>query len=643
MPDPRAGAEADGGADQSPGKSEGDTDSSKSDESSVSDAQDGDRMSLPELLRDDAAAANEAQRDNQGGLLFESGSLHSEGSTVESVARATIQGNAQRRRHEPSSATEDTESSHYEDDMDTLGLRRGDEPRRGGTGGAGSTVSPLTAATALLHEAKESSVGGGKTEGEEGGEQEENTERDGDRKSPPELLRDDAAAANEAQRRVQRAARRITDTTNMKGDVVHEIGHFHSEGPNVESAARGEIQGNAQSQPTAATEDTEVAYNDTGSSHYEDDTDTLGLRHDDEPRPGGIGDDGSTVSALTAPTVLRREVTGSTVSALTAPTVWRREATRTSVEGEIREEAEEGKITGEEEMEDKANTDKLPPSQKPNQKTDSDVTNAPGNGDSGSNANQVSRSHAGTTQSGNRSNITVRPGAFPVRPSGFLPEDSTASTGESQQPVSEEGVIHADSQRLEDSRQIATEAYLVEEGQETLTAKVIHTYCGFERKSLFTILFLSLIVIGIVLGVLLPIVMKKRNNESEATCGPLCGDSEIPDGGRLVLKKECNTWNSNSVGTPVPEEDAELSILDGNAPTCNDLYQSAIYGCGCPGAELPPSRGCGSLCRDGSPIPDPELSVRDINNIEYTCRGKCNTYLSPSFALIIPIIHAIYV
>jgi len=113
------------------------------------------------------------------------------------------------------------------------------------------------------------------------------------------------------------------------------------------------------------------------------------------------------------------------------------------------------------------------------------------------------------------------------------------------------------------------------------------------------------IVLGSVLGVLHP-------NKNNHVCGPLCGpDTILPDPNKEVFGITCKDWDFNAVTLPAPQG------TDGT--TCADTYDVVAYGCGCPGIEVR-SAGCGTLCENGSDLPDPGLMVKDIHNQELSCQ-----------------------
>eukprot|EP00571_Detonula_confervacea_P005641 CAMPEP_0172321060 /NCGR_PEP_ID=MMETSP1058-20130122/42145_1 /TAXON_ID=83371 /ORGANISM="Detonula confervacea, Strain CCMP 353" /LENGTH=937 /DNA_ID=CAMNT_0013036459 /DNA_START=47 /DNA_END=2860 /DNA_ORIENTATION=+ len=211
----------------------------------------------------------------------------------------------------------------------------------------------------------------------------------------------------------------------------------------------------------------------------------------------------------------------------------------------------------------------------------------------------------------------VRPGAYRIR-SMVANDDSASSPDNNSNPTNapldpEQQALHADSHLLEQNDHVVATAYLVEQGENPPAAIVVHTYFGVERKRLLQLLSFSFgllaIALGCVLGILLPAT---KNNKDVATCGPLCGsDTDLPDANREVFGHSCQAWDFNSTFLPSPE---------GRNGTCDDVYQAASYGCGCPSVELPSSRGCGVLCQDGSPLPDPDLMVKDINNKKLSCK-----------------------
>ena len=100
-------------------------------------------------------------------------------------------------------------------------------------------------------------------------------------------------------------------------------------------------------------------------------------------------------------------------------------------------------------------------------------------------------------------------------------------------------------------------------------------------------------------------------------CGPLCGENyEITNPSQEVRGQTCKDWNSMSTflfpgyGTAMPNTASMISS------TCDNFFSPLAYGCGCPTAE-PPENGCGLLCNDGLPVPDPDKIVLDSTCGDY--------------------------
>ena len=146
---------------------------------------------------------------------------------------------------------------------------------------------------------------------------------------------------------------------------------------------------------------------------------------------------------------------------------------------------------------------------------------------------------------------------------------------------------------------------MVEAPQE---ATVVKTYFGIERKRLMWLLggafVIIIITLGVVLGVLLPQRGSNTNNQKKNVCGSLCGTEEgivveglgVPNPDFKVFGSTCTDWEFNSTTLPKPKE---------GGGTCAETYDSAAYGCGCESAKVP-ENGCGTLCSDGSELPNPD-------------------------------------
>lgn len=270
---------------------------------------------------------------------------------------------------------------------------------------------------------------------------------------------------------------------------------------------------------------------------------------------------------------------------------------------------------------------KKPAAQEPNNDKKSSATGAADEAESSTDGQNQQADDQGTSQPGA---YRVYPGGVSIRntpdssgPMGgtfcYVSESSQADEckeeNEEERPITDTESprpMEAVTQTLAESDQIATEAYLVEEGEEPPSATVVHTYFGIERKRL---LFLSAvgtgvlaIVLGCVLGIVLPRKGKGDENQAPQTCGPLCGTgSGLPDPNREIFGHTCKDWDFNSTFLPKSENS-----------TCADVYLSASYGCGCPGIEIP-QESCSTLCSDGADLPDPKMVVKDIHNREHSC------------------------
>lgn len=94
-------------------------------------------------------------------------------------------------------------------------------------------------------------------------------------------------------------------------------------------------------------------------------------------------------------------------------------------------------------------------------------------------------------------------------------------------------------------------------------------------------------------------------------CGPLCGPNDsIPDPGRQVQFLSCAEWDSYS---SFLYEGYGLAMGSHNSiiSSCDEFISKKAYACGCPSARDPPAEACGSLCKDGSAVPDPNRIVGD--------------------------------
>ena len=155
------------------------------------------------------------------------------------------------------------------------------------------------------------------------------------------------------------------------------------------------------------------------------------------------------------------------------------------------------------------------------------------------------------------------------------------------------------------SQDVAATAYIVEAPQE---ATVVETYFGIERKRLMWLLGGAFVVVAITLGVVLGVLLPQRGtnntNQKKNVCGSLCGTEEgivveglgVPNPDFKVFGSTCADWEFNSTTLPKPKE---------GQGTCAEKYDPAAYGCGCESAEAP-ENGCGTLCSDGSELPNPD-------------------------------------
>ncbi len=101
------------------------------------------------------------------------------------------------------------------------------------------------------------------------------------------------------------------------------------------------------------------------------------------------------------------------------------------------------------------------------------------------------------------------------------------------------------------------------------------------------------------------------NTPPSNACGPLCRSEEaLAYPSREVRGQRCDEWNSMSTflfagyGEAIPGTTSMVSS------TCDNFFSPIAFGCGCPAAELP-ENGCGYLCQNGLPVPEPYRIVGD--------------------------------
>ncbi|KAL7544245.1 hypothetical protein ACHAWF_007618 [Thalassiosira exigua] len=115
-------------------------------------------------------------------------------------------------------------------------------------------------------------------------------------------------------------------------------------------------------------------------------------------------------------------------------------------------------------------------------------------------------------------------------------------------------------------------------------------------------------------------------------CGPLCGPNRTPpDLEMKVYGESCESWDYMS--TFLPESygkgaDGKGGVIE----SCSKHFSGIAHGCGCPGYE-PPTNGCGTLCADGSSLPDPTrvVNARTCRDLELlslfeTDAKQCSRY-----------------
>ena len=110
-------------------------------------------------------------------------------------------------------------------------------------------------------------------------------------------------------------------------------------------------------------------------------------------------------------------------------------------------------------------------------------------------------------------------------------------------------------------------------------------------------------------------------------CGPLCEDSILPHPNHKVNGQTCSEWNSMSnflfegYGAAMPSTTSMIS-------SCESFFSPIAFGCDCPSVK-PPLDGCGTLCKDGSAVPDPGLIVGDRTCEDYELKSLFET--DPNF------------
>ena len=105
------------------------------------------------------------------------------------------------------------------------------------------------------------------------------------------------------------------------------------------------------------------------------------------------------------------------------------------------------------------------------------------------------------------------------------------------------------------------------------------------------------------------------NAPPEGVCGPLCGPgSDVPEPDKVVLNyATCSELNEVATWDSVSE--------------C-DTYGLYAALCGCENVDVPPvETTCQSLCKDGSPVPNPDRVFQDQSCAEYEIMALFETQL----------------
>ena len=99
-----------------------------------------------------------------------------------------------------------------------------------------------------------------------------------------------------------------------------------------------------------------------------------------------------------------------------------------------------------------------------------------------------------------------------------------------------------------------------------------------------------------------------RDDAWSSVCGEFCGPTpgDVPDPGRVVLGKTCREWHYDASYLPWLADPKEGDVLL-SFGTC-ESFEKIGHGCGC-GGDHPSDAGCGTICPDGGPLPDPSRVV----------------------------------
>ena len=96
-----------------------------------------------------------------------------------------------------------------------------------------------------------------------------------------------------------------------------------------------------------------------------------------------------------------------------------------------------------------------------------------------------------------------------------------------------------------------------------------------------------------------------NNDPASDACGPLCGvGASLPDPEKEVHGQTCESWDfmSTYLGPAYGEPDNPV------IRSCEEHFSGIAYACGCSVVESP-TDGCGTLCGDGSALPQPTKVV----------------------------------
>lgn len=232
------------------------------------------------------------------------------------------------------------------------------------------------------------------------------------------------------------------------------------------------------------------------------------------------------------------------------------------------------------------------------------------------------------------SDVTTPPSVAQVHPTPNTAAAGTSPPTNRRPSVETSGVI--------------TQAYTVEEGA-TSYATVVDTVMGVDRRRFLQMVgcgFVALLVI--VLAVAIPLSNQRSSSAgtngqevaNEISCGSLCPNGgNIPDLDQRVFGISCQDWeetaqrpddedNPGSKWLLVRSMNSKDSEDDPPSSYNCDALRPIAYGCGCPdptklasgGNPHQGKAGCGTLCSDGSDLPNPDLEVSDMWGATYTCR-----------------------